>query len=353
MKARGIAGRILIVASSVLMLALSATLAWATVIDYQAKGLVTKGVTVVGNDLTGMSEPQARAAIEEAVAAPMMRPLTVAGDSRTWTLDPHGMVSVDVDSMLDMAYAPKRAAPLVSRLTSQLGDKLLPADIGPMYSVDSTAVAAWVGQTAAQVDRKPVDATRRIVKYEFKVTPEVYGAKVDRSRSTDLILQSLTAEAALSSSSRVTTLSIRVLKPKVLKSSFKLAIIVSLPQCRIRLYDGAKLVKSYRCAPGQPAWPTPAGDFEVVSKLRYSSWFNPHMSWSANMPEVIGPGPDNPMGVTKIGIDSPGVFMHGIPPGEFGSIGTHASHGCIRMMPSDALDLFGRVKIGTPVFIRD
>jgi lipoprotein-anchoring transpeptidase ErfK/SrfK len=58
------------------------------------------------------------------------------------------------------------------------------------------------------------------------------------------------------------------------------------------------------------------------------------------------------MGTTKIGINYPGVFMHGVPPGEYGSIGTAASHGCMRMMPSAVLDLYGRVKIGDPVFIR-
>ncbi len=353
MEARGTAGRILVVASSVLMLALSATLAWAAVTDYQTRGLVTKGVIVVDRDLSGMTESHARRVIKEAVEGPMMRPVTAIGDKKTWTLDPRGIVDVDVDSMLDAAYAPRRAAPLVCRLDCQLADKQLPAEIKPVYSVDATAVKAWVAQTAARIDRKPVDATRKIVSYKFKVTRAVYGAKVNRAGSADLVVQVLSAEAALRTSSRVVTLSVTPLKPKVLESSFKKAIIVSFPECRIRLFDGAKLVKSYPCAPGQPSWPTPTGDFKVVSKLAYSPWFNPHASWSANMPEVIGPGPNNPMGVRKIGLDAAGVFMHGIPSYEFGSIGTHASHGCIRMFPSDVLDLWGRVKIGTPVFIRD
>ena len=59
------------------------------------------------------------------------------------------------------------------------------------------------------------------------------------------------------------------------------------------------------------------------------------------------------MGVRKIGINYSGVFMHGIPASEYSSIGTAASHGCMRMMPSDVADLFNRVKIGTPVYIRD
>jgi lipoprotein-anchoring transpeptidase ErfK/SrfK len=45
--------------------------------------------------------------------------------------------------------------------------------------------------------------------------------------------------------------------------------------------------------------------------------------------------------------------MHGIPPGEFDSIGTQASHGCMRMFPSDVADLIKRVNLGDPVYIRD
>ena len=45
-----------------------------------------------------------------------------------------------------------------------------------------------------------------------------------------------------------------------------------------------------------------------------------------------------------------GVGIHGT--GMEWSIGTRASHGCIRMRVADVIDLFGRVPIGTPVYIR-
>jgi lipoprotein-anchoring transpeptidase ErfK/SrfK len=346
------AGRVLLVAGSVLALAVAAALAWAIVIDYQARGLVTKGVTLVDRNLSAMTEPQVRAAVAAAVEAPLMRPVTVSGDRKTWVLDPRGMVSVDIDSMVASAYAPRRTAPLVSRLTSQLGDSELPAQITPAYSIDATAVTAWVAQCSKQVDRRPVNARREVVKYKFKVTPAVYGAKVDRPRSAQLIQQSLTSDTALSSARRVVTLAVGFTRPKVLEKDFETALIVSLPECKIRLYKGAKLVKTYRCAPGRAAFPTPSGDFKVVSKQRYASWYNPGSAWAAGMPAVIGPGPSNPMGVTKIGIDAGAVYMHGVPAYEYDSIGTHASHGCMRMMPNDVLDLYGRVKLGTPVYIR-
>jgi lipoprotein-anchoring transpeptidase ErfK/SrfK len=353
MEARSVARNILTVLLAVLMLLFSAASAWAVVNDYQSRGIVSKGVTVVGRDLSGMTASQVRTTIEEAVSAPMLRPVNITGDKKSWVLDPKGIVAVDVDSMVDQAYAPRRNATLVERLNSRLTGQPLPADVKPVYSVDASAVAAWVKQTATQVNRKPVDAVRSLgPKYTIRIKSAAYGAKVDEAGATDRISRALTADAALASASRDASLPVNVLKPKVLQSSFKTALVVSLAQCRIYLYNGSKLVKTYSCAPGRPAFPTPRGDFKIVSKQRYAPWINPGSAWAASMPAVIPGGPGNPMGTTKIGISWPGVFMHGVPPGEYGSIGTHASHGCMRMMPSSIHDLYPRVRIGDPVYIR-
>lgn len=346
--------RIVFVMGATIMLVLSGTLAWAAVSDYQVRGLVPKGVTIVGHDLSGMTESQARAEILHAVSAPMLRPVTVTGDGKTWIMNPAGMVHIDVEKMLNEAYSPRRTATFVTRFTHRVAGEPLPADIKPAYSVDTSAVAAWVSRVASKVDHSRKDAKRKIVKhYKFKITPSVYGATVNQPASTQRISAALTADAALASSNRKIALAIKVSKPHIVESSFKTAIIVSLSRCKIYLFKGEKLVKSYSCAPGRPAYPTPTGDFRVDSKLANAPWYNPHAAWSAGMPDVIPAGPSNPMGVRKIGINYSGVFMHGVPRGEFGSIGTHASHGCMRMFPSAVRDLFDRVEIGDPVYIRN
>jgi lipoprotein-anchoring transpeptidase ErfK/SrfK len=190
-------------------------------------------------------------------------------------------------------------------------------------------------------------------KYKFKLTPEIIGARVNQPRAIGMLGGTLTADIALTAASRIVTLPVFYTKPKVMRSSFKSAIIVSINQCKIRLYYGAKLIKTYPCAPGQPAYPTPTGDFHVDSKTRNAPWINPGTAWAKGMPAEIPGGPDNPMGDSKIGINYSGVFMHSIPPGEFGSIGTHASHACMRMYPWDNHDLYKRVNLGDPVYIRD
>ncbi len=337
-----------------LLFAFTAASAWAIVSDYQTRFIVPRGVSLEGHDLSGMDPAQVRATIEQAVAVPAMRPLMVSADgTSSWTLDPSGIVSVDEGGMVAQAYAPLRTATLVTRVIDKVTGRPLPATVKPAYSVDTTALAAWVAETAKHVDHKPVDATRTVVAYSIRIEPEVDGVSVDQSAAVQQLTQALTSDSNLSSVERSAQLPTTILKPKVLASSFKMAIVVNLSACQVRLFDGDKLVKTYPCAPGQPAWPTPTGDFYIVSKQIDAPWLNPHDAWSASMPDVIPGGPDNPMGDRKIGIDYPGVFLHGIPPGEFGSIGSHASHGCMRMYPSAIHDLFPRVQIGDPVFIRE
>ena len=352
MKAQGKTRAILEGLLCALLMAFSVASVWAVVSDYQSLSVVSEGVTLVGHDLAGMTRDQVRTTVDEFVSTPMMQPLTVTGSGGTWSLDPKSIVTLDVDSMIDQAYAPARNVSIVTRVVSRLAGRPLPADVKPVRSVATSTLAAWVRQTAAMIDTEPVNARRAVVKYRIRITPAVPGASLDQTKAVDLLSQALTDDATLASASRAVSLPIDVVAPEVKESSFKRAIIVSLSQCRVRLFEGAKLVKTYPCAPGQPAWPTPTGDFTIVRKLANAPWYNPHSTWSASMPDVIPGGPGNPMGDRKIGINYPGVFLHGIPASEYSSIGTHASHGCMRMMPSAIHDLYGRVKVGDPVFIR-
>lgn len=44
------------------------------------------------------------------------------------------------------------------------------------------------------------------------------------------------------------------------------------------------------------------------------------------------------------------IYIHGTPENE--ALGIPGSHGCIRMSNADVADLFERIAVGTPVFIR-
>jgi len=128
-------------------------------------------------------------------------------------------------------------------------------------------------------------------------------------------------------------------------------ILVDISERRLYLYDKGQLVKEYGVAVGTPGHPTPKGDFKITLKRYRPTWSNPGSAWAANMPASIPPGPSNPLGTRALNIDSPGIRIHGTS--ADGSIGTAASHGCMRMHRWDIEDLYERVEVGTPVVIID
>jgi lipoprotein-anchoring transpeptidase ErfK/SrfK len=126
-------------------------------------------------------------------------------------------------------------------------------------------------------------------------------------------------------------------------------IVVDLGDLRLYLYRDGKLVKSYSVATGSAEFPTPTGSYVITSKVMNPTWYPPNSEWAKDA-KPIPPGIENPLGTRWIGTSAPAVGIHGTP--DDSSIGTYASHGCIRMHIWEVEDLFERVVIGLPVIIR-
>jgi lipoprotein-anchoring transpeptidase ErfK/SrfK len=96
---------------------------------------------------------------------------------------------------------------------------------------------------------------------------------------------------------------------------------------------------------------TPAGLFSITSKQVNPAWHVPNAAWAGSLAGQVIPGgaPNNPLKARWLGITD-GVGIHGTA--EDWSIGSRASHGCIRMHVHDVIALYPRVPIGTPVLIR-
>lgn len=350
-KAPSITQKVVAVVAAAVLLLLSSGLAWAAANDYRERAFVPQGVSVNGTDLGGMTEAEARTAIEQAVAAPLMRPLDVTVDSSTVSFDPQDAVRVDVESMLDQAYGARRKAAFVARVRHDVAHEPLTAVVRPQYSVDATAVHTWLTEVASTVDRRAVNATITVSDGAVKLRPSGTGRKTAIDDGVAKIVAAFSDESALSSSAeRAVVVPVAVLKPKVTEKDLGKTIVVDLSERRIRLYDGAKIEKTYPCAIGTPDHPTPKGHFEIVLKRYLPTWVNPAPnSWGKDMPPSIPPGPGNPLGTRAINLSASGIRFHGTT--NLGSIGSAASHGCMRMVRADVEDLYERVKIGDQVYI--
>jgi len=126
------------------------------------------------------------------------------------------------------------------------------------------------------------------------------------------------------------------------------ALKIDISERKIYFYDEGKLVKTYGVAVGQPRYPTPTGHYRIISKAYNPTWSPPPSPWASGL-EPVPPGPDNPLGTRWMGLSAPHVGIHGTP--NDGSIGTAASHGCIRMHIPEVEQLFELVYVGTPVDI--
>lgn len=114
-------------------------------------------------------------------------------------------------------------------------------------------------------------------------------------------------------------------------------------------YNGER-VAVFPLAMGMPGWATPLGHTYVEAKRVWPTWYPP--SW-AGISGPVGPGRSNPLGPRAMnlapgGYDT-GIRIHGTNNPR--SIGTYASHGCIRMYPKDVIWLFDKVPLGTKVWV--
>lgn len=110
-----------------------------------------------------------------------------------------------------------------------------------------------------------------------------------------------------------------------------LAILIDLSEERLYLIDTEKniILKKYTIASGKPQSPSPIGTWKVVSMGKWSGGF----------------------GTRWIGLNVPwGKFgIHGT--NRPGSIGSEASHGCVRMFNKDVEELYEYVQCGMTVTI--
>ena len=118
--------------------------------------------------------------------------------------------------------------------------------------------------------------------------------------------------------------------PLVLKANLRARILF--------VTRGDSTLKSYAVAVGQDKYPTPLGTFTIRKIVWNPSWKPPPDADWAKGKTAKGPGdPDNPMKVVKIFFQEPDYYIHGTDDVE--SLGSAASHGCLRMGPSEVADL--------------
>ena len=149
---------------------------------------------------------------------------------------------------------------------------------------------------------------------------------------------------------------IRVPSRFVLPSAARRGVVINVPEMRLYYYPetGAR-VRTWPISIGRLGYETPLGATSVVRKKVGPTWYPTesiraeHAARGEDLPPVVRPGPDNPLGSHAIYLGFPTYLIHGT--NRPYSIGLRVSHGCVRMYPEHIVELYGLVAPGTPVTI--
>jgi len=118
-------------------------------------------------------------------------------------------------------------------------------------------------------------------------------------------------------------------------------LVLSIPDRKLAVTEGGRLLKLFDVAVGKPSTPSPTGEMKIINKVANPTYYHRGM--------VVPPGKSNPLGNRWMGLSAQGYGIHGT--NEQSSVGKAASHGCIRMRKHDVEELFTLVRVGDVVVI--
>ncbi len=299
--------------------------------------IIASGVSAGGVDLSGLTVDAAGARLDQQLAPRLAAPVEVLIAGRRFEV-----ASRSLGASLDAAATARRAA--------DAGAPATPVDVGLVAATDPAAVARKASELRRAAARAPRAARlRRITSRGVDWTRARPGIAID----TNALGASLAA-AAVTTGTRRLTFAVRRVAPAVsdaaLRARYPSIVTVDKRTFTLRLFTGLRRTASYRIAHGQPAYPTPSGRFRIRSKQVNPNWYVPNAPWAGELAGSVVPGgsPQNPLRARWMGLAG-GIGIHGTA--SEGSIGSRASHGCVRMRVRDVVRLYRRVAVGTPVVI--
>ncbi len=123
-------------------------------------------------------------------------------------------------------------------------------------------------------------------------------------------------------------------------------VVINLAERGLYLFREGVPIRYFPVAIGMRGWETPTGEFAIANKAKNPTWFPP--AWALKE-EPVPPGPDNPLGDRWMGLSARGYGIHAT--NAPWTVGHYSSHGCMRMYPEQAHQLFDLVRVGTSVTI--
>ena len=302
---------------------------------------IAAGVTAGGIDVSNLTLPEATARLQETAGPALRRTVAVRIGGHTMRLTMRSIkLSFDAERTARRAYQAGVAA-----------TPGIPVDVPLAVFFRRVPIREFVERVDSRVQIAPRDAYIRITLRRILKRPSRAGRDLDGAALRAAIEATVISPTA----PRILLPGREKVRAKVglgdLPRRHKTILTVDRRNFKLRLFKRLKLAKTYGVAVGAAGYDTPTGLYAITNKAVNPAWSAPDKPWAGlyRGQTVPGGAPNNPLKARWLGIVD-GVGIHGT--GDPGSIGSRASHGCIRMRVSDVIDLYPRVPVGTPILIK-
>jgi hypothetical protein len=318
--------------------------------DSSQKDQIADGVTIAGVDVSGLNEEEAAAKVRRKLLAPLQHSLKVSFDGETWKLPGQKLkIRADIDAAVAEAVEDSQEGGLPGRLVRYVSGGEVDESITPQVAYSVPAVNRFVRQVAEEVNREPKNADVEATGDSLTVVAGESGRKLrDNLLEKDLKAAVLNANAPHTIKAKVHSVPPEVTKQEV-AAEYPSYLTLDRSTFTLRLWKHLKLAKTYTVAVGMEGLETPEGLYAIQEKEENPVWHVPMSDWAGSLAgQTIPPGPSNPIKARWMGIYE-GAGIHGTE--ETYSLGSAASHGCVRMAIPDVEELYDEVEVGTPIFI--
>jgi len=318
--------------------------------DSSRKDEIAKGVTIGGVDVGGMTAREASRLVDSNLVEPLRDHVTVNFEGVKYRISPEKLrVSSDVEGMVDRALEESQEGGLPTRVIRYATGDEVDVAISPQITYSGKALTEFIATVSAEVNRDPVDASIEASSTSLAAVKGENGIAVAEDELRDRL------ESAVQSPHRRTVaLPVETLKPEVttadLAAQYPTYLTVDRSNFELTLWQELEPVKTYTVAIGAVGFDTPVGTYNIQNMAVDPAWNVPDSDWAGDLAGTVVPGgtAENPLKERWMGIYD-GAGIHGTD--DVASLGSRASHGCVRMAIPDVIELFDQVDVGTPIYI--
>lgn len=320
------------------------------VADASTTKKIPEGVTIGGIDVGGLTRDAATRKATAELTDRLSAPVKVVHSEKEWNLTAKGAgIKVDIADAVGQAVALGEDGNAFSRVYDKVSGKTVTKDFSPTSTYNRYAITRLLNRVEKGLHREPQSATVSFANGKLTMKDGRVGLRLQRERVAQLVRTALLDPSANHQVSAYT----RKIQPKEstaeVKKKYGTVLVANRATFKLTLYKNLEVVKTYGISVGAAGHDTPAGQYTIANKAENPSWHVPNSAWAGSLAgTVVPPGPSNPIKARWMGIYD-GVGIHGTS--DDASIGTNASHGCLRMHVPDVVELFDRVPVGAPIYI--